>query len=154
MTFLMMLSVILLSMLMIQLSILSVIRHLICGNNLNWLLNLNLNRFPVCWNLFCASFSCNSMPCSNFSTLHGVNPNLKKKSASSFGMEVARHVESTQNRKLVIFLQSIKKKVLQLLWYYIAMQNIQICYGSPALFIVTCFTNFRNVVNFFYLERC
>ena len=41
MTFLMMLSVILLSML-ILLSIRSVIRHLICGNNLNWLLNLNL----------------------------------------------------------------------------------------------------------------
>ena len=37
-----MLSVILLSMLMILLSILTVIRHLICGNNLNWLLNLNL----------------------------------------------------------------------------------------------------------------
>ena len=32
----------LLSMLMILLSILSVIEHLICGNNLNWLLNLNL----------------------------------------------------------------------------------------------------------------
>ena len=42
MTFLMMLPVILPSMLMILLSILSVIRHLICGNNLNWLLNLNL----------------------------------------------------------------------------------------------------------------
>ena len=42
MTFLMTLSVILLSMLMILLSILSVIQHLICGNNLNWLLNLNL----------------------------------------------------------------------------------------------------------------
>ena len=27
---------------MILLSILSVIRHLICGNNLNWLLNMNL----------------------------------------------------------------------------------------------------------------
>ena len=37
-----MLSVILLSMLMILLSILSVIRHLICGNNLNELMNLNL----------------------------------------------------------------------------------------------------------------
>ena len=37
-----MLSVILLSMLMILPSILSVMRHLICGNNLNWLLNLNL----------------------------------------------------------------------------------------------------------------
>ena len=42
MTLLMMLSVILLSMLMILLSVLSVIRHLIRGNNLNWLLNLNL----------------------------------------------------------------------------------------------------------------
>ena len=42
MTFLMMSSVILLSMLMILLSIVSVIRHLICWNNLNWHLNLNL----------------------------------------------------------------------------------------------------------------
>ena len=42
MTFLTMLPVILQSMLMILLFILSVIRHLICGNNLNWLLNLNL----------------------------------------------------------------------------------------------------------------
>ena len=42
MIFLTMLSLILLSMLMIVLSILSVIRHLVCGNNLNWLLNLNL----------------------------------------------------------------------------------------------------------------
>ena len=41
-TFLMMLSVIVPSMLMMLLSILSVIGHLICGNNLNWLLNLNL----------------------------------------------------------------------------------------------------------------
>ena len=38
----MMLFVILLSMLMILLSTLTVIRHLICGNNENWLLNLNL----------------------------------------------------------------------------------------------------------------
>ena len=42
MIFLMMLSVILLSRQMILLSILNVIRHLICANNLNWLLNLNL----------------------------------------------------------------------------------------------------------------
>ena len=42
MTFLMMLPVILLSMLVILLSVLSVTRHLICGNNQNWLLNLNL----------------------------------------------------------------------------------------------------------------
>ena len=36
------LSVTLLSVLMILFSILSAIRHLICSNNLNWLLNLNL----------------------------------------------------------------------------------------------------------------
>ena len=42
MTFLMTLSVILLPVLMILLSLLSVTRYLICGNNLNWLLNLNL----------------------------------------------------------------------------------------------------------------
>ena len=42
MTFLIILSVILPSVLMLLLSILSVIEHLICGNNLNWLLNLNL----------------------------------------------------------------------------------------------------------------
>ena len=49
MTFLMMLSVILLSMLTILLSILSVIMHLICGNNLNWLLNLNLIYETLDW---------------------------------------------------------------------------------------------------------
>ena len=42
MTFLMMLSVILLSLPMMLLCSLSVIRYLICGNNQNWLLNLNL----------------------------------------------------------------------------------------------------------------
>ena len=49
MTFLMMLSVILLSMLMILLSILSVIRHLIYGSKLNWLLNLNLTYEILNW---------------------------------------------------------------------------------------------------------
>ena len=47
--FLTMLSVILLAMLMILLSILSVIGHLICGINLNWLLNLNLIYETVDW---------------------------------------------------------------------------------------------------------
>ena len=42
MIFLTMLSVMLLFMLMILLSVLSVMGHLICGSNLNWLLNLNL----------------------------------------------------------------------------------------------------------------
>ena len=48
MTFLMMLSVILLSMLMILLSTLNVIMHLICGNNQNCLLNLNLT-YETLW---------------------------------------------------------------------------------------------------------
>ena len=42
MTFQTMLFVILLSMQMMLLSILTMVRHLICGNNLNWLLNLSL----------------------------------------------------------------------------------------------------------------
>ena len=46
---LMMLSVILLSMLMILLSVLSVIRHMVCGNNLNWLLNLSLIYETLDW---------------------------------------------------------------------------------------------------------
>ena len=41
MTFLMMLSAILLFMLMVLLSTLNAIMHLICGKNNNWLLNLN-----------------------------------------------------------------------------------------------------------------
>ena len=49
-----------------------------------------------------------------------------------FLMEVARYVQSTQNRKLVIFLQ----RVLQLLLCSIVIQNIQIFYGGPAMFIV------------------
>ena len=48
MTFLMMLSVVLLSMLMMLLSTLNVIRHVICGNNQNWLLNLNL-IYEILW---------------------------------------------------------------------------------------------------------
>ena len=48
MTILTMLSLILLSMLMILLSILIAIRHLICGDNLDWLLNLNL-IYEILW---------------------------------------------------------------------------------------------------------
>ena len=45
----MMLSVILLSILMILLSTLSLIRYLICGNNQNWLMNLNLIYETLVW---------------------------------------------------------------------------------------------------------
>ena len=49
MVFLMMLSMVSLSMLIIVLSILSLIKHLICGNNLTWLLNLNLINKTLDW---------------------------------------------------------------------------------------------------------
>ena len=48
-TFLLMISLILLPVLILLLSILSVTRHLICGNNLNWLLNLNLIYKTLDW---------------------------------------------------------------------------------------------------------
>ena len=52
-----------------------------------------------------------------------------------FLMEVTRCIQSTQNRKLVIFLE----RVLQLLLCSIAMQNIQVFCEGLAMFIVTCF---------------
>ena len=52
----------------------------------------------------------------------------------SFLMEVVRHVQNIQNRKLVIFVQYIKKNLSQLL----LMQNLQIFSGGPVMFIVTC----------------
>ena len=57
----------------------------------------------------------------------------------SFLMEVARHVQNTQNRKLVIFLQYIRKNVATALCS-IVMQNIQIFYRGPVMFVVTCFS--------------
>ena len=54
-------------------------------------------------------------------------------------MEVARHVQGNQNKKLVIFLQHIKKKLLQLLLCSITMESIQIFCGGPVIFDVTCF---------------
>ena len=50
MTFLMMVTVILLFMLMILLSTLSLVGHMICGNNERWLLNLNLTYEILLWN--------------------------------------------------------------------------------------------------------
>ena len=58
--------------------------------------------------------------------LHGDKQNKFYKLALLLLMEVARHVQSIQNRKLVIFLQYNKEKVLQLLLCSIVMQNIQI----------------------------
>ena len=68
------------------------------------------------------------------------------KLALSFLMEVDRHVQITQNRKSN-FLQYFKKGVSQLLCS-IVMQNIQIFYGGPVMFIVTCFTPKISVPGF------
>ena len=57
----------------------------------------------------------------------------------SFLMVVARHVQNTQNRKLVTFLQYIKKIVTTALCP-IVIQNIHIFYGGPVMFVVTCFS--------------
>ena len=51
---------------------------------------------------------------------------------------VARHVQSTQSRKLVIVLQ-YNKKVSQPLLSSIVMQNIQIFYEASVMLVVTCF---------------
>ena len=60
------------------------------------------------------------------------------KLALLFLMEVARHVQSTQNRKFKIFLQYLKKKVSQLLLCSVVMQIIQLFYGGLVMLVVTC----------------
>ena len=57
-------------------------------------------------------------------------------------MEVVVYVQSTQNRKFVIVLQHIKEKVSQLLLCSVMMQNIQIFYRGPVMFVVTYLENF------------
>ena len=61
--------------------------------------------------------------------LHADKPQHFCKFRLLFSVKVARHIQSTQNRKLVMFLQYLKKNVLQLLLCSIVMQNIQIFYG-------------------------
>ena len=54
----------------------------------------------------------------------------------SFLIGVARYVQNTPNRKLLIFLQYIKKKCFNCL-SSILMQNIEIFYGDPVMFVFT-----------------
>ena len=56
----------------------------------------------------------------------------------SFLVEVARHIQSTQNIKLVIIWQCITQNVSQLVLHSILMQEIEIFYGSPVMFVVPC----------------
>ena len=68
---------------------------------------------------------------------------------------MARHIQSTQNRKLVIFLQYLTKKVSQELLCSIIMQNIQIFYGGPVMFSVTCYYKiFQDTTLKSYFEPC
>ena len=68
-----------------------------------------------------------------------IQVNIKTSTSWHYFFDGIRHVHSTQNRKLVKFLQYIKKKVMQLLFCSIVMQNIQILYGVSVMFILTCF---------------
>ena len=61
------------------------------------------------------------------------------KLVSIFLMEVARHVQNTEKRKLVIFLQHITKNVATALCS-IVIQNIQIFSRDPFMFVVSCFS--------------
>ena len=83
-----------------------------------------------------------------FISLHAVKHQRFYKLGLLFLMEVARYVQSTQNRNLVIFLQHIKKRVLQLLLCSIVMQNNQIFYWGPVRFIVTCFLAQSDCIKF------
>ena len=74
-----------------------------------------------------------------FIFLHAAKHQSSYKFALWFLMEVARHVQSTQDRKLVMFLQYIQRKVLLMTLCSILMQNIQIFDGGPFMFVVTCF---------------
>ena len=67
------------------------------------------------------------------------------KMASSFFMEVARHVQSTQNKRLVIFLQYITKKVSQLLLCSIVMQNIQNFRGFQSSSLLAAYCMFPSI---------
>ena len=54
---------------------------------------------------FCASFSCNSMSCSGYSALHGVNPNKKK----------------------TPFLMYFKCSIFSLISFILSLRNKQLC---------------------------
>ena len=58
----------------------------------------------------------------------------------SFFMEMARHVQNTQNRKLAIFLQYIAIRIAATALCSVVIQNIQIFYGVPVLVVVTWFS--------------
>ena len=58
------------------------------------------------------------------------------KLAFSFLMEVARHVQSTHNRKLVMFLQYLQKKLATAFVIYCEAKHSDILLG-PVMFVLT-----------------
>ena len=58
-------------------------------------------------------------------------------------MEVVGHVQNTRNRKLVLFLQYIKKKVRNCIEHCDAKYSI-ILWGT-VMFVVTCFTDVSSL---------
>ena len=80
-TFLMMLPVIFLSILVIPLSILSVIRHPICGNNLTWLLQLNL-IYKTLWNGARSGLTVSMLRKFNWFCLTGLDGSLLEEKSS------------------------------------------------------------------------
>ena len=77
--------------------------------------------------------------------LHGDKHQSFNKLESSFLMEVAKFVESTQNRNSVIFLEYAKKKEWQILLCTIVMQNIQIFYGVQSCLLLLVFHKVREI---------
>ena len=63
-----------------------------------------------------------------------------------FFMEMARHVQSTQNRKLLIFFQYIKKSVTTALVFYFDAKHSDIFWGS-VMFVATCWNYFFSAIN-------
>ena len=74
------------------------------------------------------------------------------KLALPFLMEVARHIQSIENRKLAIFLQYLKTKVPQLLLCSVVIQDIKIFYRVPVMFIVTCFLRILKMMKQAFLQ--
>ena len=68
------------------------------------------------------------------------------KLALLFFMEMARHVQSTQNRKLLIFFQYIQKSVTTALVFYFDAKHSDIFWGS-VMFVATCWKYFFSAIN-------
>ena len=55
-------------------------------------------------------------------------------------MKVARHIQSTQNRKLEMFLQYIKKKSIAAAFVFYCDAKHSDIYRGPVMFFVTCYS--------------